>query len=110
MAAVYILAGINHFVNPKFYLGIMPKFLPKHEFLNIVSGIAEIIFGIGLLYYPTRLYAAYFIILMLLAFMIVHIDHLNHPPKIAKGRVWILYIRAAFQFVLIYWAWRVGAY
>ena len=29
----YILAGVNHFVNPNFYLRIMPDYLPAHEAL-----------------------------------------------------------------------------
>ena len=110
MAAIYIIAGFNHFINPRFYLAIMPKVLPAHKFLNQLSGIAEIVLGVGLLFYPTRLYSSYLIILMLILFMIVHIDHLIHPPKMAKDKMWFLYFRAGFQFVLIYWAWIVGKY
>ncbi|HMX59797.1 MAG TPA: DoxX family protein, partial [Chitinophagales bacterium] len=54
MAAFYAGGGINHFVNPKFYLGITPKFFPIPNVLNYVSGVAEIVLAIGLLFASTR--------------------------------------------------------
>ena len=32
---VFVLAGVNHFVNPRFYLRIMPPWLPAHEAMNV---------------------------------------------------------------------------
>ncbi|MBL4657407.1 MAG: hypothetical protein JKX73_05360, partial [Flavobacteriales bacterium] len=43
MAVLYILAGVNHFVMPKFYMRIMPRYIPFHKFMVIMSGIAEIV-------------------------------------------------------------------
>lgn len=108
MSFLYIGAGINHFINPRFYLSIMPKFFPMQNTLNIISGIAEIILGIGLLFASTRPISAYLIIAMLIAFFAVHIPHLFQPPKIAQGKEWFLYVRIVLQFVLIYWAWSVS--
>ena len=45
MAAFYILGGFNHLMNPEFYLAIMPPNLPNPEWLNLISGLAEIILG-----------------------------------------------------------------
>ena len=47
MALIYIALGINHFVNPGFYLRIMPDFIPAHEFMVAASGVAEIVLGVG---------------------------------------------------------------
>lgn len=110
MAFLYAGAGINHFVNPKFYLGIMPKFFPVPNLLNQVSGVAEIILAIGLLLASTRQVSAYLIIAMLISFFAVHITHLFQPPKMAQGKEWFLYVRIILQFVLIYWAWMVSKY
>lgn len=110
MAFLCAGAGVNHFVNPKFYLGIMPKFFPMPHLLNQVSGIAEIILAIGLLFASTRQISAYLIIAMLILFFAVHIPHLFDPPKMAKGKEWFLYVRIALQFVLIYLAWLVSKY
>lgn len=110
MAAFYAGGGINHFINPKFYLSIMPKFFPAQNLLNQVSGIAEIVLAIGLIFVFTRQISAYLIIAMLISFFAVHIPHLFQPPKMAQGREWFLYVRIVLQFVLIYWAWLVSKY
>ena len=110
MAIFYAGAGVNHFIKPKFYLSIMPSFLPAHNLLNQISGAAEIILAIGLFFKPTRMISSYLIIAMLISFFLVHISHLFQPPKLAGGRYWIIVLRIPLQFVLIYWAWVVGKY
>ena len=47
LAVFFIFAGANHFIKPEFYLALMPPYLPAHEALNIISGLAEIAGGIG---------------------------------------------------------------
>jgi uncharacterized membrane protein len=110
MSFFYVGAGINHFINPRFYIGIMPSFFPSPALLNQLSGIAEIILGIGLLFSATRAWSAYLIIAMLIVFFAVHIPHLIDPPKMAKDSYWLLVLRIPLQFVLIYWAWKVSTY
>ncbi len=111
MAFFYAGAGVNHFINPKFYINIMPSFFPNPALLNTVTGIAEIILGIGLLFAATRPVSAYLIIAMLIVFFSVHIPHLFNPPKGAEGAKYIfIVLRIPIQFVLIYWAWLVSKY
>lgn len=109
MAILYFLAGLNHFRDPQFYLNIMPSFFPAKEILNYLSGVFEVVLAIGLISVSTRKLAANLIILMLISFFAVHISHLFHAPEIFKelGKA-PLYIRVVFQFVLIYWAYKVG--
>ncbi len=45
----FVFAGVNHFINPEFYLRIMPPYLPWHSFLVSLSGMLEILLGILLL-------------------------------------------------------------
>jgi uncharacterized membrane protein len=108
MALLYTGAGINHFLKPKFYMAIMPSFLPAHHLLNVVSGIAEIVLGIGILFPASRQISSYLIIAMLISFFLVHIPHLFHPPKMIGDKYWMLVVRIPLQFVLIYWAWAVS--
>lgn len=56
---LFIAAGVNHFVDPEFYLSIMPPYLPWHNGLVIISGIAEIVLGVGLLIPQVSRYAAW---------------------------------------------------
>ena len=48
MAVMYVFAGLMHFIKPKMYMRIMPKYLPNHKTLVYLSGIAELLLGIGL--------------------------------------------------------------
>jgi uncharacterized membrane protein len=52
-------AGVTHFVNPSFFDAIVPPWLPLGErFWTIVSGLAEVVIGIGVLRRSTRRRAA----------------------------------------------------
>jgi uncharacterized membrane protein len=104
-AFAYIAAGINHFWNSKFYLKIMPKWLPYPDFLHLSSGVFEIIFGLALLVPAMRLWGAYGIISLLVVFFLVHTDHLIHPPKMAYS---IIVFRFILQFFLIGWAYWIS--
>ncbi len=106
MALLYAAAGVVHFVKPEFYLGIMPRWLPAHGPLILLSGIAEIALGVGLLFEATRVWAARGIIAMLAVFLLVHFD-MALKPGASKGLPnWALWARIAGQFLLIAWAWR----
>lgn len=68
----YFIAGINHFLNPKFYLPLIPEYIPWHDFINIFSGIAEILLAIGILFKSIRKISSLLIMLMLIAFIPSH--------------------------------------
>lgn len=104
MAAIYIFAGIMHFIKPKVYLRIMPRYLPFHKQLVVLSGIAEIALGIGLLFKSTKNIAIYGIIAMLVIFLLVHFYMLSNDKAAAGFPKWVLLLRLLLQFALIYWA------
>ena len=62
ICSFYIVAGYNHFRDPKFYLALIPPYFPDHSLINIVSGVFEIIAGILMIIPFTRKIAAYLII------------------------------------------------
>jgi len=105
MSIMYILAGIMHFIKPKAYLRIMPRYLPFHRLLVVFSGIAEIILGISLLIGPLKDLAIYGIILMLAIFLSVHFYMLSEKKASAGIPAWILILRIPLQFGLMYWAY-----
>ena len=49
LALFYFGAGVNHFLNPEFYVNMMPPYIPLHEAMVFLSGVAEVILGIGVL-------------------------------------------------------------
>lgn len=103
MACLYILAGINHFAMPSFYLKIIPPFLPFPKVINTVSGIAEIVLGV-LLFFPIyTVMAAWGIIILLIAVYPANIYHFMKGLR--KGKmVFVLAVRLPLQFLLIWWA------
>ena len=68
MASLYVIAGVYHFVNPRFYLKVIPPYIPWHKAMNFISGAAEIILGLLLFYPPYSTNAAWGIITLLILF------------------------------------------
>ncbi len=104
----YIMAGINHFRNPETYYRLIPPYLPAHIQLNTLVGIAEIICGIFLFFSPTRKWAAYSIVLMLLAFIPAHIYFIKMGSCLPDLCVpqWVGWTRLLILHpLLIAWAW-----
>ncbi len=67
LAIFMIIAGTMHFVNPAFFLKIMPPYLPLHKELVLLSGVAEVLLGILLLVPQTSRKAAWGIVALLIA-------------------------------------------
>ncbi len=103
LAAGFVLAGANHFLSPESYLTMMPPWLPAHELLNYISGVAEIAGGIGILIPRTRHVAAIGLILLLIAVFPANLHvALNGWPGMDIPR-WVLIARLPFQLLLIAW-------
>lgn len=105
MSAIYILAGIMHFITPKTYLKIMPPYIPAHKTMVLLSGIIEIILGVGLLFDQSRFYAAFGIILLLIFVFPANIYMAKRMMEKKSKNRWIAYLRLPLQFVLMYWAY-----
>ncbi len=104
MSLVYVVAGILHFVRPETYVRIMPPSIPAPLTMVYLSGVAEIVLGLAVLIPAFRTWAAWGIILLLIAvfpanwYMAVS-GQFSHTPS------WILWARLPLQLVLIYWAY-----
>lgn len=67
MGLAYIYVGIRHFVDPDFFLAIMPDYLPYHLEAVYISGICEIALGTMLFFKKYRWIAGWGLILLLIA-------------------------------------------
>jgi uncharacterized membrane protein len=105
MAVFYVAAGINHFVNPKWYIRIIPPWLPNPSLLNQVSGACEILFGLLLIPDATRSTAAWLIIALLVAIFPANIQMSINFKRKNNPYFWITLVRLPLQLVLIWWAW-----
>ena len=110
-AASYISVGINHFTDPDLFVLIVPAYLPEPLLLVHISGVAEVLGGIGLLFRKTRRAAAWGILALLVAVYPANINMLVNDiylPDMAKER-WILWARMPLQFVFAGWViWVAG--
>lgn len=105
MAAFFVYAGVSHFTKKHFFMKAMPPYIPNHELMVILSGITEILFGIGLLFPQTKLLAAWGIILLLVAVFPANI-YMATSGKFKKIPQWLLWLRLPLQVVLIIWAYQ----
>ena len=105
MAGMYVIAGILHFVKPAAYMRIMPRYLPAHKELVYLSGLAEILLGIGLCIPILKDGAIYGILLMLAVFLLVHLYMLSGEKASAGIPRCLLLLRIPLQFGLMYWAY-----
>ncbi|HEX9150659.1 MAG TPA: DoxX family protein [Flavobacterium sp.] len=106
MAFIYVLAGLNHFRNPRLYLKIIPPYFPNPKLLNSISGCAEILLGITLCIPATSKLAAWGIIALLVAVFPTHL-YMYANDRAAMGLPkWILLLRIPLQLGLIYWAYQ----
>ena len=105
MAGLYFLAGVNHFLHPEFYKKIMPPWLPWHYELIVVSGVSELLIGIFLIPIKTRKYAAWSLILLLVAVFPANIQMMINYKDQNNSQLWIAIVRLPVQILLIWWAW-----
>jgi len=106
MGGLYAVAGVGHFVVTRAYERVMPDYLPAHHALVLVSGAAEIAGGIGVLIPATRRFAAWGLVLLLIAVWQANLWMAQHPWLTPGVPVWALWVRLPLQVPLLWWAWR----
>jgi len=106
MSIFYIQIGVKHFTNPSWFMQIMPPYLPFHIELVYISGAFEIILGMMLIFSKTRYYAAWGLIMLLIAVFPANI-YLAQTNGAAMGTTAaIAWWRLPFQAIFIglaYW-------
>lgn len=106
LAALFVAAGVLHFVRPKGFIRIVPPFLPHPRALVFISGAAEIMGGLALLVPVLRPWAAVWLVALLVAVFPANIYMALAPARAGFGvaPVW-LWLRLPLQLVLIAWIW-----
>lgn len=112
IAALFVGAGVAHFLRPDIFVPLVPPYLPHPLLLVYVSGAAEIAGGLGVLVPALRPYAGWGLLLLLCAVVPVHIYMVRHPEAFSEIPLWALYARLPLQVVLMAWVYwtacRVG--
>ena len=105
LAAAFIFAGVNHFLNPDFFVAIMPPYLPLHLELVLLSGVFEILGGVAVLVPGVRSLAGWGLILLLLAVFPANLHMALNPELFPDVSSSALYLRLPLQIVFIAWAY-----
>lgn len=107
LAAFFVASGVNHFVSPRFYRAIVPPSLQRRAKLVVdVSGVAEVLGGVGVLLPRTRRASGVALIVLLAAVFPANLYMAREPRRFDKVPRWALYARLPLQPLMMWWAWR----
>ena len=105
MGLLLVAAGLNHFRALDFYKRLIPPYLPLPGTLVVVSGVAEVALGLGLLVRRTSRPAAWGVVALLIAVFPANLHMALNPRDFPQFPVWALWARLPLQIPLIAWAW-----
>jgi uncharacterized membrane protein len=107
LAGFFIGSGVNHFVVPRFYRAIVPPLL-QGEAKRVVeiSGVAEVLGGVGVLLPRTRRPAGVALIALLAAVFPANLYMAREPEHFKRVPRWALLARLPLQPLMMWWAWR----
>lgn len=112
MGPLYVLAGVMHFVSPEAFERIVPPSLPRPRALVYLSGVAEIVLGVGVLCPRTRRRSAWGLVALLVAVFPANVHMAREEmvpggvPDWARGLAEVaLWLRLPLQGLLVGWAW-----
>ena len=112
--SVYFSGGLNHFMMPELYLPLIPPYLIFLKELNWLSGGAEFILAVALLFKVSRKLACFGIITVLLAFLPAHVYFIEMGSCISNSICfdpWVAWVRLiVIHPFLIYWAFAYRNY
>jgi uncharacterized membrane protein len=101
----FVVAGINHFVNPDFYLAMMPPWVPLHREAVWLSGVLEVAGGLAVLAPRARAMAGWALVALLVAIFPANLHMAVNPELYPDFGATVLWARLPFQALFIAWAW-----
>jgi uncharacterized membrane protein len=109
LALFFIVSGTAHLLAPAPSLAIMPPYVPWPAAMVALSGVAEILGGVGVCFRATRVAAGWCLIALLLAVFPANIHALSTGMVIGGYALpaWVLWARLPFQLLFIAWVSHV---
>jgi uncharacterized membrane protein len=107
LAAFFVGSGVNHFVSPRFYRAIVPPSL-QHDAKRVVevSGVAEVLGGVGVLLPRTRRLSGACLVALLASVFPANLYMAREPERFRRVPRWALYARLPLQPLMMWWTWR----
>jgi len=111
LISFYLFAGLNHFINPEFYFGLIPDYLPAPQWINYLAGFAEVALALAVIFQASRKLAIKGIIVMLIAFIPSHVYFIQIGSCVEDTLCvapWMAWLRLLVVHpLLIWWAWAL---
>ncbi|MGY6744123.1 MAG: DoxX family protein [Cecembia sp.] len=108
----FIIAGINHFIQPEFYIPLIPSYVPWPGFINHASGVMEIFLGLGVLMPSGRKVSAWGIMVLMILFIPSHVYFIQIGSCVPNGLCvppWLAWLRLVLIHpLLMVWAFYVS--
>ncbi|MCR2747614.1 DoxX family protein [Limnobacter parvus] len=108
VSVFFVGAGILHFVLLEFFSSIVPPYLSDPDALVKVSGVFEILGGIGILIERTRKWAGWGLIALCMAVLPANIHMAMNPDQFSNIPVALLYLRLPLQALIIWFIWKAA--
>jgi uncharacterized membrane protein len=108
LALFMIGVGALHFTRATDFEHIVPDYLPARAALVAVSGVFEILGGVGLLVPRVRRAASLGLVALYVAVFPANVNMVIHPELGRGVAAWLLWARLPLQGVLIAWAIWAG--
>jgi uncharacterized membrane protein len=106
LGLAFLGAGVNHFVMPRAYERIVPPSMKgRAQRLVVISGVAEMAGGLGVLLPWTRRLSGFGLIGVLAAVFPANLYMARTPEHFRKIPRWALYARLPLQPLMMWWAW-----
>ncbi|MCU0569406.1 MAG: hypothetical protein MUF49_22870 [Oculatellaceae cyanobacterium Prado106] len=106
LAVSIIIVGLTHFLRPVQYARIVPPPFPAPLMMVYLSGLFEILGGIGLMIPAVSTAAAWGLIILFVAVFPANVYQAIYHISIEgiPNQPWLYWVRLPFQIVLIAWA------
>lgn len=109
LAALFVGAGVLHFLKPQGFDRIVPPGLPlPARTATLLSGAAELAGGLGLLHPATRPAARWGLLALLVAVFPANVYMAQEAERFRPLPAWALWARLLLQPLLMWAVWRVG--
>ncbi len=106
ISVLFVAAGVLHFVWPEVYARVIPPYLPFPFALVYLSGLAEIVGGVGVLVPRMRAWAGWGLIALLVTVFPANLYMAMHPAEVGLAGAEVgLWLRLPLQLVLMAWVW-----
>lgn len=111
MGLFYAIAGVSHFLAPRAFERVVPPQFPRPQALVYLSGIAEMVLGVGVLFERTRRASAWGIVTLLFAVFPANVYMATDdvaadlvPERFVDAARVAAWVRLPLQAVLVGWA------